>query len=108
MFWSTAYAQAAAPGAQPSTIEMFFPFIVIFIIFYFFIIRPQSKRQKEHQAFLKELRRGDEVITASGIFGKIDEVSELYVMLDVGSGSKFKILKSQIAASQKAQKQEGK
>lgn len=109
-FVHSAFAQEAPAGraAQPSTLEMFVPFIFIFVIFYFLIIRPQSKRQKEHQGFLKDLKRGDEIVTASGIYGKIDEVGEQHVLLDVGSGVRLKMLKSQVAISQKAQKKEGK
>lgn len=102
MFWSTAYAQAAAPAAQPSFVEMFMPFIFIFVIFYFLIIRPQAKRQKEQQKFLSEIKRGDEVVTASGIFGTIDGLTESVVTLEIASGVKIKILRSQIAGAQKA------
>lgn len=100
---STAHAQSAAPaGGQPSAIEMFVPFIFIFVIFYFLIIRPQSKRQKEHQKFLSELKRGDEVITASGILGRIDGITEQFVTVEIADGVKVKMLRTQIATTQKA------
>ncbi|MFP5518977.1 MAG: preprotein translocase subunit YajC [Bdellovibrionia bacterium] len=102
MFWSTAYAQAASPAAQPSFFEMFMPFIFIFVIFYFLIIRPQAKRQKEHQKFLADLKRGDEVVTASGIFGRIDGITDTAVTLEIADGVKIKVLRSQVAGSQKA------
>ncbi len=98
---STAHAQAAA-GAQPSAFEMFVPFIFIFVIFYFLIIRPQGKRQKEHLKFLGELKRGDEVVTSSGILGRIEGITEQYVTLEIADGVKVKMLRSQIATSQKA------
>lgn len=98
---STAHAQAA-PGAQPSAFEMFVPFIFIFVIFYFLIIRPQGKRQKEHLKFLNELKRGDEVVTSSGILGRIEGITEQYVTLEIADGVKVKMLRSQIATSQKA------
>lgn len=99
---STAQAQTAAPGAQPSAFEMFVPFIFIFVIFYFLIIRPQGKRQKEHQKFLAEIKRGDEVVTSSGILGRVEGLTEQFVTLEIADGVKVKMLRSQIATSQKA------
>ncbi|ASD63519.1 preprotein translocase YajC subunit [Bdellovibrio bacteriovorus HD100] len=105
---STAHAQSAAPGGQPSAFEMFVPFIFIFVIFYFLIIRPQSKRQKEHQKFLTEIKRGDEVVTSSGILGRVEGITEQFVTLEIADGVKVKMLRSQIATSQKAATQEEK
>ncbi|WP_413587383.1 preprotein translocase subunit YajC [Bdellovibrio sp. HCB274] len=101
---NTAHAQAAAPaaGGQPSTLEMFVPFIFIFVIFYFLIIRPQSKRQKEHQKFLNEIKRGDEVITSSGILGRIEGITDQFVTVEIADGVKVKMLRTQIATTQKA------
>ena len=98
---STAHAQTA-PGAQPSSFEMFLPFIFIFVIFYFLIIRPQSKRQKEHQKFLSDLKRGDEVITSSGILGRIEGITDQFVTVEIADGVKVKMLRTQIATTQKA------
>lgn len=99
---STAQAQTAAPGAQPSSLEMFVPFIFIFVIFYFLIIRPQSKKQKEHQKFLSELKRGDEVITASGILGRVEGINDHIVTVEIADGVKVKMMRAQVTASQKA------
>jgi len=85
--------------AQPSPIEMFLPFIFIFVIFYFLIIRPQSKRLKTHDAFLKDIKRGDSVITSSGILGTIDGLTEQFVTLEIANGVKIKMLRKQIATS---------
>lgn len=85
--------------AQPSMFEMFLPFGVILVIFYFLIIRPQSKRLKTHDKFIAELKRGDAVVTASGILGTIDGMTDQIVTLEVASGVKMKVLKKQIAAS---------
>lgn len=87
-------------GQQPSALEMFLPFIFIFVIFYFLIIRPQSKRMKQQESFLNQLKRGDEVVTASGILGVIDGMTEQFVTLEVAHGVKIKMLKKQIAGSQ--------
>lgn len=87
-------------AAQPSVWEMFFPFILIFVVSYFLIIRPQSKRIKEHEKFVSALKRGDAVVTKSGILGNIDGLTDVVVTLDVGNGIKFKVLKDQIAGLQ--------
>lgn len=99
MFFSIpAWAQdAAAKG--PSTIEQFMPFIAIFVIFYFFMIRPQSKRHKEHVSFLGSMKRGDEVITNSGIYGTIEGITERFVTLEVADDVRIRILKNQIAGA---------
>lgn len=103
MFWSTAFAQAApVPGQEPSMFMSLVPFIFIFAVMYFLVIRPQAKRQKEHQKFLSELKRGDEVITASGILGRIEGMTEQFITLEVADGVRLKMLRSQIATSSKA------
>ncbi len=85
--------------AQPSMFEMFLPFGVILVIFYFLIIRPQGKRLKAHDKFVTELKRGDAVVTASGILGTIDGMTDQIVTLEVASGVKIKVLRKQVAAS---------
>lgn len=88
--------------AQPSPVEMFLPFIFIFVIFYFLIIRPQSKRLKTHESFLKEMKRGDQVVTSSGILGTIDGLTDQFATLEIASGVKIKILRKQIASAASA------
>lgn len=103
MFISTAYAQAAAGAPQqPSMLEMILPFVFIFGVMYLFVIRPQAKRQKEQMKFISELKRGDEVVLASGIFGRIEGLTEAAVTLEIADGVRIKVLRSQIAGSQKA------
>ena len=91
MFISSAYAQA--PGAQPAGGEFFQLgfLVVLFAIFYFIAIRPQRKRQKEHQQMVSALQKGDEVITSSGILGKITGLDEHYIQLNVASGVDMKM-----------------
>ena len=101
MFWSVAHAQAGSP-AQPSTIEMFLPLIFIFVIFYFLIIRPQAKKQKVHQNFLTQLKRGDAVVTKSGILGTIEGITDQYVTLGIADDVNIRILRSEIWSTQKA------
>jgi preprotein translocase subunit YajC len=100
MFWSVANAQTAGGGATPSGFEMFIPFIFIFVIFYFLIIRPQANKQKTHQKFITELKRGEAVVTTSGILGTIEGLTETFVTLEIAPNVRIKILRSQILSSQ--------
>ena len=68
--------QGGAETPQANPLGLLFPFILIFVVFYFLIIRPQSKRQKEHQALVKALQKGDQVVTAGGIHGTIHSINE--------------------------------
>ncbi|MHB1402175.1 MAG: preprotein translocase subunit YajC [Thiobacillus sp.] len=81
---SLAHAQAAAPAAPGFT--QFLPLIIIFILFWFMLIRPQMKRAKEQKKMLSELAKGDEVITASGQVGKIVKIGEQFISLEIADG----------------------
>ena len=76
MFISPAYAQAASPFGGDSMLVSLLPFILIFVIMYFLILRPQQKRQKQHQEMVKNVRRGDTVITSGGLVGKVTKVTD--------------------------------
>lgn len=104
LFSSTmAMAQTApAAGQQPSILEAIFPFIIMFVILYFMVLRPQMRKQKDHQAFVTTVKRGDEVITQSGILGKIEGLTEQFVTLEIADGVRIKMLRSQIAGSAQA------
>jgi preprotein translocase subunit YajC len=91
---SSAYAQDAAPGGSLG--GMLLPMLVIFGAFYFLLIRPQQKRQKEHTELVKSLSKGDEVITAGGIFGTITGVNEHFVTLKIAENVEIKIQKSTV------------
>lgn len=97
MFSSIVWAQAAAPAA-PGLLEQFMPFILIFVIFYFLLIRPQQRRAKTHQDLLKSLKRGDQVLTSGGILGTIEGLTDEFVTLEVADGVSIRILRSQIAS----------
>jgi preprotein translocase subunit YajC len=84
MLISPAYA---ADPAQPDPIMSFLPLIVIFVVFYFLMIRPQMKKAKEQRAMQDALQKGDEIITASGQLGKVVKISDQYVTLDIGGGA---------------------
>ena len=95
-----ALAQESAPvgnAARPSIIEQFTPFIFVLVIFYFLLIRPQSKRAQQEQSFLTSMKRGDSVLTSSGILGTIEGLTEKFVTLQIANDVKIRILKSQIA-----------
>ena len=83
------------------SVKKCFNFILVGIeyYFYFLIIRPQGKRAKTHEKFLTELKRGDEVLTASGILGKIDGLTDQFVTLEIANGVKVKMLRKQVTSS---------
>jgi len=79
---SPAYAQAAG-AAQENTLLTFLPMVAIFIVFYFLLIRPQQKKQKEARAMLEALEKGNEVVTAGGVLGRIVKLDEQYATVEV-------------------------
>ena len=80
-------------------IAQFIPLILIFVIFYFFLIRPQQKRVKDHKAMVEALKRGDEVITSGGIIGIVDRVMEDdRIEVVIGEGTKVQIIRSTITS----------
>ncbi|MDF3036315.1 MAG: yajC [Paucimonas sp.] len=97
MFISTAYAQtAAAPAGPESGFLSFLPIILMFVVLYFLMIRPQMKRQKEQKAMVDALGKGDEVITAGGILGKVTKVTDAYVTLEVADGTEMLVQKAAV------------
>jgi len=96
MFISPAYAQAA--GGLCCWIESFLPLILIFVVFYFLMIRPQQKRAKEHKLMLEAVRRGDTVVTSGGILGKITKVdSDTEISLEIAKDVVVKVRREMIA-----------
>ena len=94
-FIDTAWAQA--DGGQ-STLISFLPLIVIFVLFYFLLIRPQTKKQKEHRAMVDALGNGDEVVTGGGVLGKVTEVGPEFVTVEVADKVSIKVRKHTISA----------
>jgi preprotein translocase subunit YajC len=94
-------AQTAPEGGQASPLTSFLPFILIAVVFYFIFFRPQAKQQKQHQAFLGGLKKGDEVVTQGGIIGTVIVVEDRTVTIDVGQGNKLRVLKAQIGGQWK-------
>lgn len=96
MFISNAYAQAAAAGPE-SSLMSFLPIIIMFAVLYFLMIRPQMKRQKEQKAMIDALAKGDEVIAAGGVVGKVTKVGDAYVTLEVTNGTEIVVQKGAVA-----------
>lgn len=89
-----------APGADGDMTAMIMqiaPFILIFILFYFLMIRPQQRRMKEHQAMVTNLKRGDSVVLSNGMIGKVTRVEEQEAMVEISQGVNVAVIKSMIA-----------
>ncbi|MGK0288676.1 MAG: preprotein translocase subunit YajC [bacterium] len=92
-------AQGAGKSGGPSAIMQFLPFILVFVVFYFLVIRPQQKKTKEHQSLVSNLSNGDEVVTNSGVFGKVNKVFDEkdFILLEIAEKTVIKIQKNSIA-----------
>jgi preprotein translocase subunit YajC len=94
MFISNAYAQAAAgAGGLESSLTSFLPIILMFVVLYFLMIRPQMRRQKEQKSMMSALAKGDEVVTAGGMLGRITKVTDAYVTLEIANGCEVVVQK---------------
>ena len=87
---SSAYAQAAG-GSQPNAFVQLLPLVLIFVVFYFLLIRPQAKRAKEHKAMVAALAVGDEVVTSGGMLGKITETGDQFLTVEIADGVRVKV-----------------
>jgi preprotein translocase subunit YajC len=94
---SVAWAQGAASGSTGSTILSFLPFILIFVIFYFLLILPQQKRQKKLKAMLEALKKGDKIVTSSGIWGTITNLGKDTVTVQIADNTKIKVQRDHIS-----------
>ena len=93
-FIASAYAQDASPQGG---LLSFLPLIVIFVVFYFLLIRPQMKRAKEHKALISQLAIGDEVVSSGGLLGKVTHVGDSFVTLELADNVKVKLQKHAVA-----------
>lgn len=120
MFFTEAYAQTSAPpapggnttatttapsstgapaaAAQPGPFGMLMPFILMFVVIYFLIMRPQQKKMKEQQAMIEKIQYGDEVVTNAGIFGKVTGITDKVLTVEIADGVRIKMLRSQVAS----------
>ena len=94
-FIASAHAQDAA---QPGGLMSFLPLIIIFIIFYFLLIRPQMKRAKEHRQLVSQLATGDEIVTNGGLLGKITDVGESFVTVELADNVHIKLQRHAVAS----------
>jgi preprotein translocase subunit YajC len=93
----SAFAQAAG-GAQPNAFVQLLPLVLIFVVFYFLLIRPQAKRAKEHKAMVAALAVGDEVVTSGGILGKVTETGEQFLTVEIAEGVRVKVQRHTVGA----------
>ena len=94
-FINNAWAQGAGQGGGGSFLFMM---VLFFVIFYFFLIRPQMKQAKEHKALVGGLTKGDEVVTNGGVLGKINQVGDNFVVLEIASETEIKVQKQAVSA----------
>lgn len=93
MFISNAYAAPAAPG---SDLMSFLPIVIIFVLFYFMLIRPQMKQAKQHKAMIDALKAGDEVATAGGVIGKVTKVGDNFVSIEIAANTVINVQKHSV------------
>ena len=97
-----AYAQeaAAGPAGSGAFLTSFAPFILIFVLFYFLLIRPQQKRQKQHRQMLEEIKKGDKVVTNGGLMGSVAAVTSDVVTLQIADNVRVKVIRGEIMGMQ--------
>ena len=90
MIISPAYAQAATGGAESSLVSLL-PLVLMFVVLYFIMIRPQMKKQKEHKAMVEALAKGDEVVIAGGVLGRVSKLGDSYLHVEVANGVELQV-----------------
>lgn len=95
-FIADAFAQAASPPRAQFFLDIL-PIVFLFVVFYFVMVRPQTKRNKEHKKMMEALAKGDEIVTTGGMLGRVLEVGENFVLIDVGKAVEVKVQKAQVA-----------
>ncbi len=93
---SSAYAQAGAAGQPNSWLQML-PLVLIFVVFYFLLIRPQTKKAKEHREMVGKLSVGDEVVTTGGILGRVIEAGETFMTIEIANGVQIRVQRFQVS-----------
>jgi preprotein translocase subunit YajC len=95
--WDLAYAQTGPEPSGPGALVSFVPLILVFVIFYFLLIRPQQKKLRAHRAMLSRLKKNDEVVTSGGIYGKVVALTDSIVTLEVAPNVRLRVQRPQIA-----------
>jgi preprotein translocase subunit YajC len=96
VFISSAYAQTASGGDMQSSLMSMLPLVLMFVVLYFVMIRPQMKRQKEHRSMVEALAKGDEVATAGGVIGKVTKVGDVYLGVEIAAGVEVQLQRSAV------------
>lgn len=98
MFISSAFAQTApaAEGGMMSSLTSMLPLVLMFVVLYFVMIRPQMKKQKEHRAMIDALAKGDEVVTAGGLLGKVTKMGDAYLGIEIANSVEVQLQRSAI------------
>ncbi len=96
MFISNAYAQTAGASDPTGGFLGMLPLVLMFVVLYFVMIRPQMKRQKEHRAMVEALAKGDEVITTGGLLGKVTKLGEVYLGVEIANGVEIQVQRSAV------------
>ena len=100
MLISSAFAQATgAPGGTESQLFQMWPFLLMFVALYFLMVRPQMKRQKEHKTMLEALQKGDEVVVAGGIVGKITKLQDAYMNVEIAPNVEIVVQRSAVTTA---------
>ena len=94
--WDIAYAQVGG-GGGPSTFTSLVPLILIFVVFYFLLIRPQQKKAREHREMLSQLKRNDEIMTNGGVLGKITNINDTELTLEVAPNVRIRVSRGHVA-----------
>ena len=100
MFISSAFAQtapaAAAGGDMQSSLMSMLPLVLMFVVLYFVMIRPQMRKQKEHRSMIEALAKGDEIVTSGGLLGKVTKMGDSYLSLEVTNGVELQVQRSAV------------
>ncbi|TWI38327.1 preprotein translocase subunit YajC [Paracoccus sulfuroxidans] len=96
MLVTPAYAQAAGASSGAAGLASFVPLVLIFVIMYFLMIRPQQKRMKEHRAMVEALKKGDEIVTQGGLVGKVTAVRDAELEVEIAQGVRVRVIRSTV------------
>ena len=96
MFISSAFAQTATGGSMQDSLMGMLPLVLMFVVLYLVMIRPQMKKQKEHRAMIDALAKGDEIVSAGGVLGKVTKLGDSYVGLEIAANVEVQIQRSAV------------
>ena len=96
-FIENAYAQFGGEGGSGGMLATFVPLILIFVVFWFLLIRPQQKKAKDHRAMVGAISKGDEVVTNGGLLGRVTEVKDTFITVEVAEGMEVRVQRSAVA-----------